>query len=485
MRYILMLGVAALAGAQTVGIFENHADVGAILHKGSAEYDEAKKSYLLAGSGDNMWSTTDAFQFAWKRISGDVTLAADISFIGAGGVPHRKAVLMIRQSLDADSPYADAVLHGDGMTALQARDEKGAITYQVQAGVKGPKRLSIRKIGKYFYLSVAGVGEDLHLAGASMRVALQEPFYVGLGVCSHDKDAMESAVFSNVELSNKPPTLYSSLETITVGSAPVERRIVYTAPGRFEAPNWTRDGKWLLFNGGGRLQRISPDGGKPEFVDTGFATRLNNDHGLSPDGAQLAISDQSQGQHRSTIYILPLAGGTPRQITKGETSDYWHGWSPDGKTLAYTGLRNDNWDIYTIPVAGGEEKRLTTAAATDDGPEYSPDGAYIYFNSARSGWMQIWRMKPDGSEQEQVTNDEYNNWFPHFSPDGQRIVFVSFEKDVVGHPENKDVTLRMMTMNDKKITVLAKLFGGQGTINVPSWSPDGKRVAFVSYELIP
>jgi len=162
---------------------------------------------------------------------------------------------------------------------------------------------------------------------------------------------------------------------------------------------------------------------------------------------------------------------------------YWHGWSPDGKTVCFCGERKGQFDVYTIPVSGGAETELTRAAGHNDGPEYSPDGGAIYFNSDRTGAMQIWRMAPDGSHQEQVTSDEFNNWFPHLSPDGKWMVFLSYEKGVTGHPPDKDVTLRLMSLTDKKITVLAKLFGGQGTINVPSWSPDSKRVAFVSYEL--
>jgi Tol biopolymer transport system component len=218
-------------------------------------------------------------------------------------------------------------------------------------------------------------------------------------------------------------------------------------------------------------------------IDTGFADRCNNDHGISPDGKMLAISDSSQDDHRSRVYILPITGGTPKRLT-AKSPSYWHGWSPDGQALAFTGERDGNFDIYSVPVTGGEETRLTTAKGLDDGPDYSPDGNYIYFNSERTGTMQIWRMKPDGSAQEQITSDEFNNWFPHISPDGKWMVFLSFEKGVTGHPPNKDVMLRIMPLNDKKIKVLAKLFGGQGTINVPSWSTDSRRLAFVSYQLI-
>ncbi|OLE58012.1 MAG: transporter [Chloroflexi bacterium 13_1_20CM_2_59_7] len=299
----------------------------------------------------------------------------------------------------------------------------------------------------------------------------------------------EKAVFSNVSLKTEAPstaaastTLYSTLEIISVDLT--DRRVVYVAPERFEAPNWMPDGKMLLFNRNGHIEKIPVTGGTPQVLDTGFATRCNNDHGISPDGTQLAISDGSQEGHKSLAYIVPITGGTPRRITQKAPS-YWHGWSPDGKTLAFVGERNGEFDIYTIPAAGGEETRLTTAKGLDDGPDYSPDGKYIYFNSERTGHMQIWRMRADGSEQEQMTFGEENDWFPHISPNGEWMVFLTYDKSVSGHPENKDVLLRLMSLKDKKITVLAKLFGGQGTINVPSWSPDSGQLAFVSFQLAP
>ena len=469
-----------------VGIFENHGDVGTVLHPGSVEYDAAKASYSISGSGENMWLGSDAFQFAWKKISGDVTLTADISFLGKGVNDHRKAVLMVRQSLDADSAYADVALHGSGLTSLQYREEKGAGTREIQANVSAPKRLRIEKRGAYFSMWLANEKGEFQLASGSMRIALKEPFYVGLGVCSHDQDVVEKAVFSNIELKAAAPTaatastLYSTLEIITVAST--DRRAIYAAPERFEAPNWMPDGKNLLFNRKGRIEKIPAAGGTPQILDTGFATGCNNDHGISPDGTQLVLSDNSQEGHQSLVYIVPIGGGAPRRITQKSPS-YWHGWSPDGKTLAFVGERNGDFDIYAIPAAGGEEKQLTTAKGLDDGPEYSRDGKYIYFNSERTGHMQIWRMRADGSEQEQITSGEENDWFPHLSPDGRQMVFVTYDASVKGHPENKDVMLRMMTLKDKKITVLAKLFGGQGTMNVPSWSADGKQFAFVSYQL--
>jgi TolB protein len=474
--------------AAPVGIFENHGDVGNVLHPGSVEFDPAARSYTVTGSGENMWSAADAFHFAWKKVSGDITLSSDVTILGRNGNAHRKAVLMVRQSLDAGAAYAGAALHGDGLASLQFRDEKGAATHEVQSNVSGPRRLRISKRGEYLFMSVAGEGEEFRIAGGSARVSIEGPFYVGIGVCAHDKDRQEKAAFSNLELAaansagtGRQPVLYSTLETVAISST--DRRVVYVVPERIEAPNWTPDGASLIFNSNGRLHRIPVAGGRPEPIDTGFATRNNNDHGISPDGTLLAISDQSQEERRSLIYVVPAGGGLPRRITKNSPS-YWHGWSPDGKTLAFCGQRNGEFDVYTISADGGEETRLTTAKGLDDGPEYSPDGKYIYFNSDRTGRMQIWRMRPDGMDQEQITFDDFNNWFPHISPDGKHMVFLTYSRDVAGHPQNKDVMLRIMSLADNKITVLVKLFGGQGTINVPSWSPDSRRLSFVSYQLI-
>ncbi|MDB6021722.1 MAG: hypothetical protein JWQ04_1579 [Pedosphaera sp.] len=478
---------AALGQAKAgPGIFEADGDVGVTAHAGAVEHDAVQKSYLVSGGGANMWFTNDAFHFVWKKISGDFTLAADISFVGSEGDAHRKACLMVRQSLAPDSAYADAALHGNGLTSLQYRETNGATTREIQANVSGPTRLRLEKRGQNVSMSIASPNEKLHPSGGSFQLALDGPFYVGLGVCAHDNNALRQARFSNVEFTEEQPAVGkpvfgNTLEIIPIGSK--DRRVVYFTTNHIEAPNWSRDGKFLLFNGGGHIFRLPVAGGEPEPVDTGFAIRCNNDHGLSPDGTQLAISDQSQGG-RSLIYLLPSSGGAPRRITPTGPS-YWHGWSPDGKTLAYCAERNGEFDVYTVPVEGGEERRLTTAPGLDDGPEYSPDGKFIYFNSERSGQMQIWRMQPDGGQQEQVTSDEYNNWFPHISPDGKWLVMLSYEKEVKGHPENKNVVLRLMPAAGGKIEVLAKLHGGQGTINVPSWAPDSSKLAFMSYPLMP
>jgi len=492
--YLALSGLATflLAGFTSfqdspLGLFEKHGDVGLVGRPGAVDYDRAQKSYLITGGGENMWATTDAFHFVWKQVSGDVSLAADVRWPEAGGNAHRKAVLILRQSLDPDSAYADAALHGDGLTSLQCREVRGGPTREIQSNLTAPQRIRIEREGDTVSISVARSGEALQPAGGSFKFKLSDPFFIGLAVCAHDNKVVERALFSNVEITSGKlkttgqPVLESTLETIAIGSK--DRRVVHHARAHFEAPNWSPDGKTLLFNQSGRMYQMPVRGGEPQLIDTGFATRCNNDHGLSPDGTQLVISDQSQEQHKSLIYILPITGGAPRRITQLAPS-YWHGWSPDGKTLAYCGERNGEYDVYTIPTQGGEERRLTTSTGLDDGPDYSPDGQTIYFNSVRTGTMQIWRMKADGSDQQQVTSDEYNNWFPHPSPDGKWIGFLSYEKNVTGHPANKDVMLRMMPAAGGDIQVLAKLFGGQGTMNVPSWSPDSRNIAFVSYRLV-
>ena len=484
---LFLLGIQlAYSQESSLGMFQAQGDIGKVGKSGSVKFDPGSGTYTVTGGGTNMWFNSDEFHFVWIKASGDISLSAKVTWPDTMGNPHKKACLIIRQSLDTNSAYADAALHGVGLTSLQYRDKKGDATREIQSNVNAPSRLQIEKTGDYVFMSVAKDGEPLRPAGGSFRIKFTEPFYIGLGVCAHDNSVSETAIFSDVKISNiKPETngstkLESTLETINIESK--DRRVVYTAEKHFEAPNWSKDGSYFLFNSDGHIFKLPVNGGEPQEINTGFAVKCNNDHGISPDGTQLVISDQTE-TGSSIIYTLPLEGGNPKRITQNSPS-YWHGWSPDGKTLAFCGERNGEFDIYTIPAEGGKETRLTSAKGLDDGPDYSPDGKYIYFNSTRTGTMQIWRMKADGSEQEEMTNDDYNNWFAHPSPDGKWIVFLSYEKDIQGHPPNKDVMLRMMPAGGGEIQILAKLFGGQGTINVPSWSPDSKNLAFVSYRLV-
>jgi dipeptidyl aminopeptidase/acylaminoacyl peptidase len=495
-----VLAKLALASSQplhgqkpALGDFLEHADVGAPRIAGSAAYNPVSQEYSLAAAGTNMWAARDEFHFVWRGLKGDFILQSRVDLQGTGVDPHRKAGLMIRSTLDADAPYVDAVVHGDGLVSLQFRRSKGGVTEERQSPVKGANVLQLERRGNTYVLSAARFGDVM----ASTEVAdlpLGDEVMAGLALCSHNPDVVERAVFGNVRIvrparENFTPYrdyIGSVLELLDVSSG--QRQAILRSTDPFEAPNWTRDGAALIYNTSGRsesrgrLVRFDLATRQPSTIETGSIVRNNNDHVLSFDGTMLGMSDSSAGGG-STVYTVPVSGGTPKRITTLSPS-YLHSWSPDGKSLLYTAGRNGEFDIYSMPAdANGPEVRITTAKGLDDGPEFTPDGKYIYFNSVRGGGlMQIWRMKPDGSAPEQMTNDDFNNWFPHISPDGQWIAFISFPKDVRpdDHPYYKQVYLRLMPIGGGAPKVIGYVYGGQGTINVPSWSPDGKMLAFVS-----
>lgn len=278
----------------------------------------------------------------------------------------------------------------------------------------------------------------------------------------------------------------SYINTVNIETLEIEN--VLTINKHFEAPNWHPD-QYLILNAYGRLQKLDLNSRALSVIPTGKVVSLNNDHGLSPDKKTLALSNTEKSGSGlsdmiSSIYLVPVEGGEPKKVST-ENLCFWHGWSPDGKTLAYVGMKGTNLDVYTIPVNGGKAKRLTKTEGLDDGPEYAPDGKYIYINSYRSGHMQIWRMRADGSRPEQLTFDENSNWFPHVSPDNKWIAYIAYVSDQKqNHFFGKRVKLRLMNLETKEIKDLTPVFyGGQGTFNVPSWSPDSKKVAFVSYSI--
>lgn len=477
--------MTSLLNDNALGQFEGQTDVGSVNLAGSCEYDG--EQYSIAGAGANIWGSRDDFHFVWKRMTGNFIVTMRAAFVGAGVNPHRKLGWMARASLNAGSANVSTGIHGDGLLSLQFRRAEGSPTEEIRASLTSADVIQLERKGNSYIMSVARYGQPFTTVQAN-DIDLGDEVYVGLFVCSHEDDVVETATFGNVRIvvpvkenfDYQRDPFGSHLEIVDVASG--RRQIIYSADHIFEAPNWTRDGRALIFNSGGRLYRFDLATKTPSPINTGPVVKNNNDHVISFDGTMLAISSHTGAENISLVYTVPVQGGQPKLVTPTGPS-YLHGWSPDGKFLVYTGLRHGDYDIYRIPVGGGEETRLTTAPGLDDGPEYTPDGDFIYFNSVRSGRMQIWRMKPDGSNQEQLTDDEYNNWFPHISPDGKWVVFVTYlvnEVEPSDHPPARRVYLRLMPRDGGTPKVLAYLYGGQGTINVPSWSPDGKQIAFVS-----
>jgi len=493
---IMLSGIMALASAQNpVGIFQGNADIGNPKKSGSAVYNKADQSYSIRGGGYNIWFARDEFHFLYNTIKGDFIATANFSFVGKGTEAHRKTGWMVRVNADEKSVHASATLHGDGMTCLQWRGTAGM-------NMRDPEDELFAKDSSYNVIQVERAGNKIIMRAAHNGKALVEigshefenmpaEVLVGPFICSHNADIGEEVKVWNVRIDRPVPESYDGyrdkplgcrMETMTVADG--KRMVIYEKDGRFEAPNWMPDGKKLLFNMDGSLYKIPVNGGEIEKLNTGTADNCNNDHCISFDGKMLAISHSPKGS-ASKVFVLPLTGGEPKQVTENAPS-YLHGWDPDNKHVVYVAIRNGKsvYNIYRNSINGGEETALTDISTGQhvDGCEYSPDGKYVYYNGHYTGTMQIWRIKPDGSGREQLTFDNYNNWFPHISPDGKWILMISFPAtiDPNSHPAYKRVMLRIMPVTGGEPRVLAYLYGGQGTINVPSWSPDSKQVAFVS-----
>ena len=480
--------MTSIAQQTNLGLFQGRTDVGDPKIKGSLAYNAETQEYTMEGSGKNMWADNDQFNFLWKKIKGDFMISATIHFIGEGVNEHRKIGIIARDQLTPASRYADACVHGSILTSLQYRESDAGQTAQVEISSYHPTEIMLERKGNVFTFYAATFGGIYKTV--SKEVLLNDEVYAGLFICAHDETVKEKAVFSNVRIIIPPAANYtpyrdyigSHLEVMDIQTG--HRKILMTVPNSIQAPNWTRDGKYLIYNSSaGLLYKYDLSNGSVSQLNTGTATSNNNDHVISFDGKMLGISNHVGEKRISTIFTLPLSGSDkPMQITADSAHSYFHCWSPDGKDLIFTGQRNGIFDIYSINIATKKETNLTNNPTLDDGPEYTPDGKWIYFNSVRTGTMKLWRMKPDGSNQEQITFDEYNDWFPHISPDGKWIVYISFPKEIdpSSHPFYQKVYLRLMPANGGVPKTIAYIFGGQGTINVPSWSPDSKRIAFVS-----
>lgn len=481
------------ANAQ-LGIFTQTTDVGKVLHKGNAQYDARFGKYTLSGSGSNVWGTNDEFRFVYKKIKGNFIINAETHLLGRGTDGHRKGGLMVRTDLTNDAQMATAVTHGDLRTGFQYRPSKGEQVQSNMSEILQADILQMERHGNTFTMKMARHGDTLTVVSTA-EIDMPEEVYLGLFVCAHSPDQLEDASFLNVRIYRPAPDGYtpyrdyigSHIEIMDVFTE--QRDVIFSEKGSLQAPNWLPDNSGLIYNADGQIFKLKFGESKPTVLNTDFVKRNNNDHVISWGGKMLGLSSSSgEQEYGSLIYTVPFEGGVPKRITPVGPS-YLHGWSVDNEWLTYTARRNGVWDIYKCKSDGSEpEINLTNKETYDDGSEFSPDGKYIYFNSVRTGHMQLWRMKTDGSEQTQLTFEEnLNSWFPHVSPDNRWIAFISYGDDVEpgNHPFYKHVTLRIMPIDlSAPPKVIAYLYGGQGTINTPSWSPDSKKISFVSNTII-
>ncbi len=478
-----------------MGIFQGQSDVGSVTPPGTAAYDPRIDAYALTSAGANTWYHVDDFHYLWRKASGDWTLTADIAFPPPGYShapnPHRKGILMFRQTLEPGAVYAALDVHGSGMTALQYRRERGANTEDIELNIRTPQTVRIEKRADTFTVFLSAGGEPLHQVGASTRLRLKSPFYVGLGAVSHDVDTIDNVQFSHVALrrpaaaKRSHPVLYSTLRTIQVEDQYRRAMVIRSVPKVMQSVNWLPGGGSLYIHEEGHLEKIAyldpPAGAPPQPIDVGKLVDCSGNYGFSPDGRWLAVScaETPLGEHQ--VYVLPAGGGDAvRKLTDGTQSSFFHAWSPDTRTVAFTRGSASKADIFTIPAMGGEESRLTRDRV-NDAPDFSPDGQFIYFDSSRSGSTQIWRMRPDGSQPEQITDDAGRNSSPHISPDGKYLAFLSQPGDA--DSKVGDAALRIMAFSDGLIRTVAEFQGDRGSFAMYSWG-DVDTLAFVSYQIL-
>lgn len=486
-RSIVVLLLCLVSTVASASSFESQQSSTTIFAAVKGEQGElsidANQTVHLWKAGISTLSNQSGSGFAFRKLNGDFIFTvqlknqknSDQSSSFGLQIDASESALSLRTKFDSQSHL---------VVELQ-NEKKNLLTRE--ALIRNPDVFQVEQLGSELIFSAANFGKPLKVIAhyllprvQSLDVGVYREFSV------NDKNTLEMKNLRWVIPAWKNFIPYyhylgSRLEILDVVTG--ERKVIYETAAGIEAPNWTSDGDTIIYNSSGRVYKLFLPTKKISLFSTGFEVKNNNDHIVSFKGKTLGITHMDKGIIDNwSIYKLPINGGEPQRLTF-KTPSFLHGWSPDGRYILYTSRRNDQFEIYRANSDGsGEELQLTNNNSMDDGSEYTPDGKYIYFNSSRTGEMRLWRMDADGKNPKQITFDNFNDWFPHISPDGKHILFLSYLPDVESnlHPYYKQVYLRMLPIAGGEPKIVAYLYGGQGTINVPSWSPDGRYVAFVS-----
>jgi regulation of enolase protein 1 (concanavalin A-like superfamily) len=480
--------VTAFPQNNSLGIFENESDIGKITQEGKAFYNPISEEYLITTPVSEFAPNSDPIHYLWKKINGDFIIHAEFEAAENNNDLVGTVGCMIRNSLDTDTGYLNASVDKTGYPSIAFRGPSDVKSTERHSIVKNANVIQVERDDKTFIVRMAKFG-DPFVTERVAYLSLPEDLYIGLFVGSDEGSKAKKAVFHNIRITIPVPknmTVFrtdigSNLETLDIQT--FRRKIFLIDSNSVHSPIWKNDGKTIIYGKQGMLFCFDSAKKTTQLLNTGKVKNTSNDHVLSCDGKKLAFCVPSLKMGGPVIYVVGTGGGNPKLIHKKGPS-YPHGWSPDGKFLLFAGSRNGRYTVFKIPARGGKEINITNTPGNNDSPEYSPEGKYIYFNSNRTGAMCVWRMKADGTEPEMLTTGEFHDWFPHVSPDGKWVVFLSYSKEDAspsGHPSYKNVYLRLMPTSGGSPKIIAYVYGGQGTINSPCWSPDSKKIAFASY----
>lgn len=487
---IITIFTGIMNSQNKIGQFDRLLNIGASQIAGTVSFNDILQTYTISHASPGSVSEESNFYYLWTTIQGDFILRAEAIFSGNGKNDNYSVGWLVKNDLRENSEFVKGLIRQNGDKGLEIKTTLTNNPENILLKEDFSTIIQLERKGDKFILSTSKFGEELKYIETEGDFINNEA-YIGLFLSPGNFNTHGEVSFRNVRIIKPVDPDYqpyrdyigSNLEVMDIETG--HRKILYQSTHSIQAPNWSLDGKNLIYNSKGLLYEYSLYQNSIMPLNTGFANRNNNDHVISFDGKLLGISHHNNDDEgNSSLYYMSINGSNkPIKVTKdGVGASYLHGWSPDNKKMVFTGNRKEKYDIYSVDLETGLETQLTDESTLDDGPEYSPDGRYIFFNSSRSGKMQLWRMDPDGKNQVQLTFDEYNNWFPHISPDMKWIVYISFPKDINPneHPFYKHCMIKLMPYEGGDSIVLADIYGGQGTINVPSWSPDSKKIAFVS-----